>query len=125
MTLNGAWGQGKGGRRGIRIVDANVTTTGSTAPVDLVSAGAQGGEAYLFLQGVTGSLGTATVNLVHCATVGGTYTSLGVFSVTAKGASKLVFSGTVNQFVRVNVTSLGGTTALDLVIVMCVRGVTE
>lgn len=125
LTLNGSWGQGKGGHRGIRIFDANALATGITAAIDIGAAGANGGEAYLFLQAVTGTLGSASITLQHCATIGGTYAGLGVFTMTALGAAKITFSGLVNQYLRINVSSMGGTTGLDMVVVACVRGVTE
>jgi hypothetical protein len=125
MTLNGAWGQGKGGRRGIRIADLLLNATGSQPSVDMVTAGTKGGEAYLFVQGVTGALTSAPIVVQHATTSGGTYTTIGTFTVTAKGAYKAVLSGNVNQWVRLSVTSLGGATGLDVVCVVCVRGVTE
>ena len=45
--------------------------------------------------------------------------------LTAKGAYKVTWSGATRRYVRLNVTSLGGTTGLDLVCIVCVRGVTE
>jgi hypothetical protein len=87
--------------------------------------GSLGGEAFLFLQNVTGTLTSATVTVSSATTSGGTYTVLGTFTLTAKGASKVVFTGTVNRWIRLGITSLGGTTGLDMVAVCCVRGVTE
>lgn len=125
LTLNGAWGQGGGGYRGIRIFDGNAIATGSQTAVDIGAAGALGGEAFLFLQGVTGTLGSAVVTVASATTSGGTYNTLGTFTLTAKGAYKVVFSGVVNRWIRLGITSLGGTTGLDMVAVACVRGVTE
>ena len=85
ITLNGAWGQGGGGHRGIRIFDDTVTATGTQAPVDIGDPGSDGGEAYLFVTGATGSLGTATFVVQHSTSSGGTYSNLGTFSVPDAG----------------------------------------
>lgn len=125
LTLNGAWGQGTGGHRGIRIFDGNATATGNQTAVDMGAIGTLGGEAYLFLQAVTGTLGSATVTVASSTTSGGTYTTLGTFTLTAVGAYEVNFTGTVNRWIRLGITSMGGTTGLDMVAVACVRGVTE
>ena len=128
MTLNGSWGQGQGGHRGIRIYDDTLTATGNQTAVDLGSVGTpgtNGGEAYLFVQDVTGSLGSATLTVASATTAGGTYTNLGTFTVTAVGAYKISFAGTVNRWLRLGVTSMGGATGLEVVCAVCVRGVTE
>lgn len=125
LTLNGAWGQGQGGHRGYRIFDGVAVATGNQTAVDMGAAGANGGEAYLFLQGVTGTLGSAVVTVSHATTSGGTYTTLGTFTLTALGAYEINFTGTVNRWIRLGITSMGGTTGLDMVAVACVRGVSE
>jgi hypothetical protein len=58
-------------------------------------------------------------------TSGGTYTTVGTFTISAAGSYEVDFAGAVNRWVRLNVTSLGGSTGLDMVAVVCVRGVTE
>jgi hypothetical protein len=125
LTLNGSWGQGNGGHRGYRAFDGNATATGNQTAADWGAVGSQGGEAYLFLQGVTGTLGSATVTVSHSTSSGGTYTVLGTFTLTALGAYEINFTGTVNRWLRVGITSMGGTTGLDMVVIICVRGVTE
>jgi hypothetical protein len=125
LTLNGSWGQGRGGRRGYRIADANITATGNQLPVDFVPGGDEGGEAFLFLQDVTGTLGTATITIAHSTNSGGTYTTLGTWTVTELGAYRLAWLGNTERWLRVGVTNMGGTTGLDLVVVACVNGRTQ
>jgi hypothetical protein len=126
LTLNGSWGQGGGGgHRGYRIYDQVASGLGNGTAVDMGAAGTLGGEAYLFLQAVTGTLGTATVTVGSATTAGGSYTTLGTFSMVARGAYKVSWSGASNQFMRLGITSMGGTTGLDMVCVACVRGVTQ
>ena len=125
LTLNGAWGQGHGGHRGVRVYDDVLLTPGNGAAVDISLGGTLGGEAYLFVTSATGPLTTATLTVASATTEGGAYTTLGTFSVTAAGAYKVTFAGAVNRWLRLGVTSMGGATALDVVCVVCVRGVTE
>lgn len=125
ITLNGAWGQGKGGKRGIRLLDEVVNATGIRPPFDMGAAGVDGGHIYLFLQAITGSLSTATVAVTHATTSGGTYTTLATLQPTDAGSLRMAFSGAVNRWLRVNVTAMGGATALEMVVVACVNGVTQ
>jgi hypothetical protein len=125
LTLSGAWGQGQGGHRGYRMFDGVASATGNQTPGDWGVVGTQGGEAYLFLREVTGSLGSATVTVSHSTSSGGTYTVLGTFTLTAVGAYEINFTGTVNRWLRLAITSMGGATALDMMACACVRGVTE
>jgi len=125
LTLNGAWGEGDGGHRGKRAYDANATATGTQTAIDLGAAGTAGGEAFLFVQAITGTATNASITVQHSTTSGGTYTTLGTFTVSAKGSYEADFAGAVNQFVRLNVVSLGGATGLDMVAIVCVHGVTE
>jgi len=127
ITLNGTWGQGKGGRRGKRVADATITATGNQTAVDFgLPAGINGGEAYLFVQAVTGTLTSASFVVQQCATVGGTYTTLGTFTVPAPGVGKykITFAGAVNQFIRLNAASIGGATGIKVVCIVCIKGVT-
>ena len=125
LTLNGAWGEGDGGHRGHRAYDANATATGSQTAIDLGAAGTAGGEAFLFVQNITGTATNASITVQHSTTLGGTYTTLATFTVSAEGSFEADFAGAVNQFVRLNVVSLGGSTGLDMVAIVCVHGVTE
>ena len=125
LTLNGAWGEGDGGHRGIRAYDAVASATGSQLAIDLGAAGVAGGEAFLFVQAITGTAANATIQVQSSTTSGGTYTTLGTFTISAVGSYEVDFAGAVNRWLRLNVTSLGGATGLDMVAVVCVRGVTE
>jgi hypothetical protein len=125
LTLNGAWGEGDGGHRGIRAYDSVANATGAQVAIDLGAAGTQGGEVYLFVQAITGTATNATIQVQSSTTSGGTYTTVGTFTISAAGSYEVDFAGAVNRWVRLNVTSLGGSTGLDMVAVVCVRGVTE
>jgi hypothetical protein len=125
LTLKGSWGEGNGGHRGYRVYDGIANATGPQAAADFVAAGANGGEAYLFVQAITGTATNATITVASSTTAGGTYTTLATFTISAAGSYKLTWAGVTNEFIRANVTSLGGATALDFALVVCVPGVTE
>lgn len=128
ITLNGTWGVGDSRHRGIRVFggeETAVTTTGAQTAEAHTDPGTDGGEAYLFVHDVTGSLTTATIALQDSTTEGGTYANLGVFSVTDVGVYKITFSGAVNIWHRLNVTSMGGATSITMTCVSCVNGVSQ
>lgn len=125
LTLNGAWGKGNGGHRGIRIVEATLDAVAAGTAYDLGAAGSAGGEAYLFVQSITGTATGADIDVESSATEGGTYASEGTFTFSAVGSYKISLSGTVNRWLRVNVTDLGGATDFTVVCVVCVDGVTQ
>lgn len=126
ITLDGSWGQGKGGHRGIAVHNAQVSATGAQTAFDLGLGGTQGGEAYLFVRAIGGTASGAAISVQHSTTSGGTYTNLGTaFSVSDVGAQKITFAGTVNRWARANVTSLGGATSLTFALIVCSRGVTQ
>lgn len=124
MTLNGAWGMGRGGNRGIRVFSGTISGTGNETSVDLGSAGSNGGKAYLFVQSITGSASSASFKAQSSATEGGTYADEGTFAVSAIGGYEVDLSGTVNRWVRLNTASMGGATGFTVVLVVCVNGVT-
>jgi len=124
ITLNGTWGMGRGGYRGIRIFSGTISATGAQAAVDLGSAGSAGGKAFLFVQGITGSATNAAISVQSATAQAGTSADEGTFTFSALGAYAVNLSGTVNRWLRLNATSLGGATNLTVVGIACVRGVT-
>lgn len=125
MTLDGAWGMGRGGDRGIRIFIGTISATGAQTPADLGSAGSNGGTAYLFVQAKTGSPSGATIKVQSATSSGGTYADEGTFTFSGLGAYKLALSGTVDRWLRLNCTSLGGATNFTVMAIVCLNGVTQ
>lgn len=125
LTLNGAWGLGDGGHRGIRIFEGALDATGAETAYDLGAAGSAGGVCYLFVQSITGTATDATVLVESSATEGGTYAEEAEFEFSAVGGYAAAMSGTVNRWVRLNVDDLGGADAFTVVLIVCVKGVTE
>lgn len=124
ITLNGSWGVGHGGARGIRIFSGTISATGAQTAVDLGSAGSAGGIAFLFVRSITGSASNAAIAVQSSTTQAGTYSDEGTFTFSAVGAYAVNMSGTVNRWLRLNATSLGGATNLTVVGIACVKGVT-
>lgn len=124
MTLNGAWGIGRGGYRGIRIASAAISTTGDQAAVDLGSAGSNGGAAFLFVQAISGTASNASFKVQSATTSGGSYTDEATFTVSAVGGYKAAMTGTVNRYVRLSCAGLGGATSITVTCIAAVSGVT-
>ena len=124
MTINGSYTSDTGLRRGICIYSGTISATGTTTPVDLGAAGSAGGYAYLFVTTETGTGTGADIDIESATTSGGTYASEGTFTFNGIGASAVTMSGTVNQFLRLNCTDLGGATSWTVTCIACVSGVT-
>lgn len=125
ITLNGDWGLARGGSRGIRIFTGELTATGAQTAVDLGSAGSDGGECYLFVQAIDGTATNADIDVESATLEAGAYSSEGTFTFSAVGSYKMTMSGTVNRWVRVNLTDLGGATGITFVMIVCTNGVTQ
>jgi hypothetical protein len=124
VAMNSTWVEGSGIKRGIRIFSGTISATGTQTAVDLASAGSAGGVMYLFVQTITGSATDATIDVESSATEGGTYASEGTATFSAVGSETVAMTGTVNRWLRLNCTSLGGATSFVVVAVACVSGVT-
>lgn len=125
ITIAGAWGKSSGGHRGIRIFTGTLDATGAQTAYDLGAAGSEGGEAYLFVQGITGSASGAEVLVESSETEGGTYATEATFTFSAVGSIREDLSGTVNRWVRLNLDDLGGADDITFVLIVCVDGVTQ
>lgn len=124
VTLNGTWGEGSGIRRGRRVFGGTISATGAQTAIDFGAAGSTGGVAYVFVQAITGSASNATIAIESATTSNGTYASEGTATFSAVGVQTVALSGTVNRYIRLNCTSLGGATSFVVVGVVCVNGVT-
>jgi len=130
ITLTGEWAASAGGHRGMLVTyNTTISGTGAGTPIDLGSAGSSGGYAYLFVHEIDDDVsGTSTntdIDVESCATEGGAYDSEGTFTFSATGGYALTLSGTVNRWVQINTTDLGGATTLEVTAIVVVTGVTE
>lgn len=123
VTLNGTWGEGSGIRRGRRVFGGTISATGAQTAIDFGAAGSTGGAAYVFVQAITGSASNATI-VVQSSSNNSTFDNEGTATFSAVGVQTVALSGTVNRYIRLNCTSLGGATSFSVVGVVCVNGVT-
>lgn len=125
QTVNGTWKSSNAGvRRGMCIYSGTISATGGTTAVNLGAAGSAGGYAYLFVTTETGTGTAADIDIESATTAGGTYSSEGTFTFNGVGAVAVALSGTVNQWLRLNCTDLGGATSWFVTCIACVDGVT-
>ena len=124
VTVNGSYTSAVGVRRGICVFSGTVSATGTTTAIDIGAAGSAGGYAYLFVTTETGTGTNADIDLESSATSGGTYASEGTFTFSGISAVAVTLSGTVNRWLRLNTTDLGGATSWYVTCIACVSGVT-
>lgn len=123
ITFNGSWGAGTGITRGKRIATATASTTGVQASIDFGAAGSTGGWAWLWVTAIDGTAEDATFDIESSATQGGTYASEGTFTLSATGCYRVTMTGTVNRWLRLNCTALGGATSITVTACAAVAGV--
>lgn len=123
ITLNGEWPAPAGLRRGLRLRDATVTTEGAGATVDLGAAGTLGGALFLFVQATDGQNTLAAVE--HSANGSTGWAAKASGEIDAEGVVVVTFTGSINRYVRINVTDLGTATSVQLIAILAVTGVTE
>lgn len=124
ITMSCELASGTGAKHGWRIFSGTISSTGAQTAIDFGSAGSAGGYAYLFIQAITGSASSATVDIESASTEGGAYASEGTFTFSDVGVQAVAMSGTVNRWLRLNATDLGGATNFTVVGIAAVSGVT-
>ena len=125
ITVAGEWPANDGMRRGRVVYDGALSATGATTSLDFGAAGSTGGVAFVFVQSITGTATGADIDIESSATEGGTYASEGTATFSALGVVEVALTGTVNRWIRLNVTDLGGATAFTVVAIVCINGVTQ
>ena len=124
ITVSGSYTSTVGLRRGVCIYSGTISATGTTTAVDIGAAGSAGGYAYLFVTTETGTGTNADIDIESATSAGGTYSSEGTFTFSAIGTTAVAMSGTVNRYLRLNCTDLGGATSWVVTCIACVSGVT-
>ena len=126
LTLDGSFmGSHEDLQRGYLLYRGTVSATASYSPADFGVAGTTGGNAYLFVQAITGSATNAVVRVQSSATQAGTFVDEAAFVFSAIGGHAMPMTGAIDRWLRVNVTNLGGATAITIAVVACVNGVTQ
>jgi hypothetical protein len=111
ITLNGQWGTSAATVRGLRVFDGTFDAVGSGATVDFGAGVTTGGSAHLHVSAITGTAANATIEVQSSAN-GSAWTNEGTFTFSAVGGYSLALTGTVDRYVRISCTSLGGATAI-------------
>lgn len=108
---------------------ANEVTSSAMAPLSGIDFGAQGtsgGKAFLLVHSISGSATDATIDVESDDNSNFTSaTSEGTFTFSATGVYELVLSGTIDRYIRANVTDLGGATNFNYSIIVGINGVTQ
>jgi hypothetical protein len=123
ITLAGAWPSNGAMQNGVLVYRGAVSATGAQTAVDFGAAGADGGFAYLFVQDITGTAASAAVKVQSATTQGGSYADEGTFTFSGVGVQTVAMTGTVNRWLRANVTSLGGATGFEIVCIAGLSGI--
>jgi len=114
MTVNGSVRGRAGGKRGFTtIYNASASGTGSTTGVQVSTiANTDTGKAFLFLHGVTGTISSNVVISIQSSADNSTWDTIATFTLSqvTSAVSTVTFTG---PYIRANVTSLGGTTAIN------------
>jgi hypothetical protein len=127
LGIDGSFMAGDYGlRRGICLWYGAITATGNKTAYDIGAAGSSGGDIYVWVFSITGSATNASIKVQSATTQGGTYADEGTVTFSAVGrATSAAMTGTVNQWLRVNVASMGGATGFTIAVVATVDGVTQ
>lgn len=129
ITVAGNWPtlKGSGARltRGYQVFGGAVTATGAVTGIDMGAAGAAGGKLYVFVTSITGTATNASVKLQSDSNSDHSTTAdEGTATFSAVGCQEVDLSGTVNQYLRMNVVGLGGATGFTFYAIACINGVT-
>lgn len=126
MVMQASWGGAVAMKRGKCLWGgAAIAATGAKAAIDLGAQGTTGGFAYVHVHGITGTASSAAIKIQSSATEGGTYADEGTATFSAIGVQTVTLSGTVDRWVRINVTDLGGADDVTVTAVVYVAGVTQ
>ena len=113
-------------KRGVCLWYGAITGTGNKTAYDIGAAGSTGGAIYVWVFSITGSATNASIKVQSATTEGGSYADEGTVTFSATGkATSAAMTGTVNQWLRVNVASMGGATGFSIAVVATVNGVTQ
>ena len=113
-------------KRGVCLWYGAITGTGNKTAYDIGAAGSTGGAIYVWVFSITGSATNASIKVQSATTSGGAYADEGTVTFSATGkATSAAMTGTVNQWLRVNVASMGSATGFSIAVVATVNGVTQ
>ena len=128
ITMNGEWAATAAGKRAKLITyNTTISATGDGTSIDLGSAGSSGGTFYLHVHSIDGDAsGTSTNSAikVQSSSDDATFADEGTVTFSATGGFSAAMSGTVNRYIRISTSSMGGATSLVVTAYVVVTGVT-
>lgn len=125
VTVEGSWFDGQGIKRGFQVYRGTISATGTTSHIDIGAAGTVGGFAWIWVTAVTGTATDAAIVLQSDSDSGfGTAATEATFTFSSDLAQQQALSGTVNRYLRLNTTDMGGATNFTVLVVAAVKGVT-
>ena len=125
ITVNGSWFDGTGIKRGLQVYKGTISSISTTTYIDTGAVGSAGGVAWIWVTAVTGTATSATILLQSDDNTGfATPLTEATFTFSGKGAIQQTLSGTIDRYLRLSTTSLGGATNFTLCVVAAVSGVT-
>lgn len=128
ITMNGQWSASEGGKRGLLIAyNLELDATGNETAIDFGSAGSAGGAAYLHVHSIDDDedgASTDTILKVQSSSDNTTFADEATFTFSATGGFSAALSGTVNRYVRLSTTDLGGATSLKVTLIVVIDNVT-
>jgi len=125
ITIASEWPASGGFIRGLRLTSVATQTVsgiGALASVDFGAQGVAGGFGYIFTQTLTGGA-SPVIDIESSATEGGVYVSEGTATPAAVGVTAVTLTGTVDRWVRLNVTSMGTASSFVIVGIVGLLGV--
>jgi len=128
ITMNGEWAATNAGQRG-KLISYNTTIsgTGNGTSIDLGSAGSAGGYFYLHVHSIDGDAsGTSTSSAikVQSSSDDSTFADEGTVTFSATGGHSATMSGTVNRYLRISTSDMGGATSIVVTAYVVVTNVT-
>ena len=125
ITVNGSWFDGTGIKRGLQVYRGTISATGTTTYIDMGAGGSAGGYAWIWITAVTGTATNATILIQSDDNTGfSTPATEATFTFSGKRANEQALSGTIDRYLRLSTTSMGGATNFTVCVVAAVSGVT-
>lgn len=125
ITLQGSWFDGQGIKRGFQVYRGTISATGASAHIDVGAVGSNGGFAWIWITTITGTATSAGINLQSDDNTDfSSAATEATFTFSGKKAIEVAMTGTVDRYLRLNTTSLGGATNFTVLVVAAVSGVT-
>ena len=125
ITANGSWFDGTGIKRGLQVYRGTISATGTTTYIDTGAVGSAGGYAWIWITAVTGTATNATILIQSDDNTGfATPATEATFTFSGKKVNEQALSGTIDRYLRLSTTSMGGATNFTVCVVAAVSGVT-